>query len=104
MNVTVHLYSTLREKLPPEKRGVTNLALPPASTLADILTLLEIHQKVACSINGQIEPDLTTPLHEGDEVHIFRPSAGGAKPFALSASGRVGEGLEQEKPEAGRCL
>lgn len=80
MNITVRLYSTLRDKLPPEKRGVARLDLPPASTLADLLTLLEIHQKVACSINGQIEHELSTPLHEGDEVHIFRPSAGGTQP------------------------
>jgi sulfur carrier protein ThiS len=77
MRITVRLYSTLRDKLPPEKRGVATVNLPPASTLKDLLTMLGIDIKVICSINGQVEQDLSTPLQEGDEVRIFRPSAGG---------------------------
>ena len=77
MHITVRLYSTLRDKLPPEKRGVATVNLPPASTLKDLLTMLGIDIKVICSINGQVEQDLSTPLQEGDEVRIFRPSAGG---------------------------
>lgn len=77
MRITVRLYSTLRDKLPPEKRGVATVDLPPASTLKDLLTMLGIDIKVICSINGQVEQDLSTPLQEGDEVRIFRPSAGG---------------------------
>lgn len=77
MLITVRLYSTLRDKLPPEKRGVTTVDLPPTSTLSDLLTLLGIDIKVICSINGQVQPELSTPLQEGDEVRIFRPSAGG---------------------------
>lgn len=77
MRITVRLYSTLRDKLPPEKRGVATVDLPPTSTLKDLLTMLGIDIKVICSINGQVEQDLSTPLEEGDEVRIFRPSAGG---------------------------
>lgn len=77
MRITVRLYSTLREKLPPEKHGVTTLNLPSTSTLADLINLLGIDIKVICSINGQVAPELSTLLHEGDEVRIFRPSAGG---------------------------
>ncbi|MGB9640663.1 MAG: MoaD/ThiS family protein [Anaerolineales bacterium] len=81
MQVTVRLYSTLREKLPPEKRGVATLDLPPASTLKDLLTVLGIDIKVVCSINGQVEQELSVGLQEGDEVRIFRPSAGGSRRF-----------------------
>ncbi|MGB9641552.1 MAG: MoaD/ThiS family protein [Anaerolineales bacterium] len=77
MQITVRLYSTLRDKLPPEKRGIATFDLAPASTLMDLLTLLGIDIKVVCSINGQVERELSTPLQEGDEVRIFRPSTGG---------------------------
>ena len=77
MKITVRLYSTLREILPPEQRGVAQVDLPDNSNLQDLLTELGIQPKVTCSINGQVEPNLSQFLHEGDEVRIFRPSVGG---------------------------
>lgn len=77
MRVHVILYSILREKLPRENRGRATLNLPAGSALVDALVHLGIDVRVVCSLNGQVESDLATPLRNGDEVRVFRPAGGG---------------------------
>lgn len=79
MNVRVTLFSILREKLPPEKRGKINLELPAGSTIADVLKTLDIEMHVVCAVNGQVEADHSRILQDGDEVRIFRPAGGGMR-------------------------
>jgi sulfur carrier protein ThiS len=75
--IKVALFSVFREKLPREARGRTTLELPEGSTLTDLLNKLDIKITAICSINNQLEYDLTTQLKDGDEVYIFRPVGGG---------------------------
>lgn len=80
MKINVSLYSTLREKLPPEKRGKAEIELSPGSTIRQLLEQLQIHIHVVCAVNGQIETDFNRVLADGDEVRIFRPVGGGISP------------------------
>ena len=77
MLIKVALFSVFREKLPREARGRTTLEMPEGSTLTDLLNKLDIKITAICSINNQLEYDLTTQLKDGDEVYVFRPVGGG---------------------------
>lgn len=77
MEIQLHLYSILREKLPPEANGKTNLRLHNGSTLADLLEQLDITRRVVISVNGDHESDRGRVLQEGDEVKIFSSISGG---------------------------
>ena len=77
MLIKVALFSVFREKLPREARGRTTLEMPEGSTLTDLLNKFDIKITAICSINNQLEYDLTTQLKDGDEVYIFRPIGGG---------------------------
>ncbi len=77
MRIRVVLYSYLREKLPPEKKGRTEMELPEGSTAGDVFRTLDLPTGVAWAINGNIERDLTKGLADGDEVRVFRQGAGG---------------------------
>lgn len=78
MHIKIALYSTFREKLPPEARGRATLELPEGGTLADLLARLEIRTHVQCAVNGQLEGDRSRQLVDGDEVSVFRSAGGGA--------------------------
>ncbi len=77
MEVSVQLYSILREKLPAEARGHTTLQLELGTTLADILELLEINRRVVIGVNGAYEREHSRPIQEGDEVKIFSAISAG---------------------------
>jgi len=47
------------------------------SSIADLLTRLEISAMVGVTLSGQIANDRMTPLHDGDELQCFRPIGGG---------------------------
>jgi sulfur carrier protein ThiS len=77
MKVKVKLYGILREKLPRETKGQSELDLPPQSTLQDLLDTLHITTMVKASVNDELERDLQRELQEGDDVQLFRPVGGG---------------------------
>jgi sulfur carrier protein ThiS len=77
MKVKVILHSVLRQKLPPETRGRTELDLPDGITVADFLAQLGIPPDVNWSINGQLKRDLDQVLQSGDEIRVFQQIAGG---------------------------
>lgn len=77
MEIRLQLYSILREKLPPEANGKTNLHMEEGSTLADLLEQLSITRRVVISVNGDHESDRGRVLQEGDEVKIFSSISGG---------------------------
>lgn len=104
MIVKVVLFGVFREKLPPQARGRTSLNLPDGSTLRAVLEHFELPLHAACAVNGQLEPNRDRVLHDGDEVHIFRPAGGGA---AIRSSPPritpfVHESAEARFPEQGR--
>lgn len=78
MRIQVKLYSRFRDRLPPEARGRAALELPEGSTVADLLAHLGIEGRIEwLSVNEVHEPDVGRTLHDGDEVSIFPPVAGG---------------------------
>jgi sulfur carrier protein ThiS len=82
LEIHLHLYSILREKLPPDKKGRTVLTLEEGTTLSDILEEFGIKPRVVISVNGHHEPDKSQRLQDGDEVKIFSAISGGAVPTA----------------------
>jgi len=77
LEIHLHLYSILREKLPLEAKGLTVLQLEEGATLADLLDELCIERKVVISVNDAHESDKSRQLHDGDEVKIFSSVSGG---------------------------
>jgi molybdopterin converting factor small subunit len=77
MEIHVRLYGVLREKLAPESHGQIVVDLPEGTTIADILTRFEVAGHVHVSVNEDMEADRQAPLHDGDQVDILPPSAGG---------------------------
>jgi sulfur carrier protein ThiS len=74
--IQIILFGLYREKLPKELKGKTNLELPQKATIGDVLAQLSI-EGALCALNGQIEPDHTRLLQDGDQLQVFRPSGGG---------------------------
>ena len=77
MKVHVHLYSILREKLPPESNGLIILELYDGATLQDLLAKLDITRRVVISVNEEHETDLSCQLQDGDRVNVFSSISGG---------------------------
>jgi len=84
LKVHLQLYSVLREKLPTEAMGRTVLYLDEGTTLAGILTMLDIKRKVVISLNGIHHSDHSHELQDGDEVKIFSAVSGGADALLLN--------------------
>jgi sulfur carrier protein ThiS len=78
MRVRVVLYSTLREKLPPEARGRAELALEDGSSVKRVMEQLDLPSSVAWALNGNLERDVDLRLKDGDELQFFRVGAGGS--------------------------
>jgi len=77
MFVKVKLYGILRDKLPPDAKGLAEIELPLGSTVQDIIKKLQISTMVKVSVNEALERDIQRELQEGDEVQLFRPAGGG---------------------------
>lgn len=77
LEVHLHLYSILREKLPSEAKGRTVLVLEEGATLFDVLEEFGIKPRVVISVNGLHEPDKSRRLQNGDVVKIFSAISGG---------------------------
>jgi len=77
IRVRVILHSYLREKFPPEAGGRGEVALPPGSSLGELVTTLALPETIHAAVNGQITRDRRTVLNDGDEVRFFHAGAGG---------------------------
>ena len=77
MEVHVRLYGVLREKLPADDHGRAVLDVPGGTTVADILTRFDISGHFHVSVNEEIVEDWQTLLHDGDQVDVLPPTAGG---------------------------
>lgn len=77
MEVHLHLYSILREKLPPDAKGRAVMRLEEGATLADLLDELDIKRRVVISVNEEHEVDKSRRLQDGDQVKVFSSISGG---------------------------
>ena len=79
LEIQLRLYGVLRDKLPPDDHGQAVLKVPEGTTIADVLAKFDISGHFHVSINEDMVEDWQTPLKNGDEVDVFRPSAGGER-------------------------
>lgn len=77
MEIHLRLYGALRDRLPAEKRGRDVLAVTEGTTLADVLTSLNLDGRIRVSVNGSLVEDWEITLNDGDEITVFRSAAGG---------------------------
>ncbi len=84
MRVEVRLFANLREKFPRSQRGRAPIDLPDASTVWDLIDLLEIPARQAQMVlvygERAIRPDDpggVPELCDGDTVCVFPRLAGG---------------------------
>ena len=79
-NIEIHvrLYGVFREKLPSDKHGRTVLTVAEDATIADILQSLNLDGHFHVSVNDVMVEDRQIPLHDGDELDVLPPSAGGS--------------------------
>jgi len=79
MQIHVHLFSILREHLPPGgERGRATVMLPEGVTVADLIAHLGIARRVRLvTVNGVQEKDRGRPLQDGDRVKLFPAMVGG---------------------------
>lgn len=79
MQVHIHLFSILREHLPPgSERGRATVALPEGATVADLVAHLGITRRVRLVVvNGVQEENPQRSLAEGDQVKLFPTMVGG---------------------------
>ena len=77
MNITLKLYTVLREYLPEDLKNNT-LSIPANSKVVDVLNLLKIPDglpKIILINGAQKKPG--SELSDGDELSIFPPISGG---------------------------
>jgi molybdopterin converting factor small subunit len=77
MNITLKLYTVLREYLPEDLKNNT-LSIPVNSKVVDVLNLLKIPDgfpKIILINGAQKKPE--SELSDGDELSIFPPISGG---------------------------
>ncbi len=79
MQIEVHLFSVLREYLPPgNERGQASVALPRGATVADLIAQLGITRRVhLVVINGIQVENRQQSLQDGDSVKLFPAMIGG---------------------------
>lgn len=77
IRVRVILHSVLRELLPEETGGKTDLDLLEGSSILDVAHKLNLPDHYNVSVNNKLERDHHRELRDGDELRFFRPSAGG---------------------------
>lgn len=78
MKLEVRLFANLRDLLPNDAKGVTQVEMAQGSTAAELITKMKIPRDLPLivMINGKRE-DETTELKEDDRIGIFPPVGGG---------------------------
>ena len=77
MQIKIELMGSLVDYLPDSERGQATLALKDESTIADLLSNLQIKRRVNVAVNGDEEKEMDFVLSEGDEVLVFTVISGG---------------------------
>lgn len=81
MRVTAKLHGTLRKYLPAgSSDNTTVVEVAEGATVADVVARLGIpsnHAKMMVSGSDHLEP--TSVLHDGQELNLFPPLAGGVQ-------------------------
>lgn len=84
LTVTLKLYASLTDHLPPEARASHRLTLelPAATTIGDVIARQNLPPKLChlVLVNGRYIPPVERPLRvlaTGDELAIWPPVAGG---------------------------
>lgn len=92
MKVEVKLYGILRTSRPPEVSGAPHhpfdIKLEAGATAVQLIHQLGIEDGLvtAVAINNQTA-ELDTILHDGDQISLFPPSAGGSQPLRVFIAG-----------------
>jgi len=78
MKLEIRLFATLRDLLPKENKGKTQVELPEGSTVDDLIKMLNIPEDLPLIImlNGRRETE-DIKLKENDRIGIFPPVGGG---------------------------
>lgn len=82
IRVQLKLYGSLRRYKPDDLEGGSRqpfkMQVPEGAIVADVLSALDIGQGfvAAVAING-MAATMESSLHEGDDIRLFPPSAGG---------------------------
>ena len=77
MQIKIELMGSLVDYLPDSERGHAKLTLKDESTIADLLSKLQIKRRVIVAVNGDEEKEMDFVLSEGDEVLVFTVISGG---------------------------
>ncbi len=80
INVVVHLHTILQRQTPDGLISLLEVQLPPDSTLADLLSFLNIElapEHLLLAVNGRIA-ELNQVLSEGDQVNLMPAMSGGS--------------------------
>jgi aldehyde:ferredoxin oxidoreductase len=77
LEIHVRLFGILRDKLPAEDHGRLILNVPQGTTIADILTRLDLSGHFHVSVNEEMVDDRQIVLNDGDKVDVLPPTAGG---------------------------
>ena len=80
MHITAKLHGTLRKYLPAGSQGnATVVEVSDGATVAEVVGRLSIPQDHArMFVSGDEHLEATSVLHDGQELNIFPPLAGGA--------------------------
>lgn len=77
MFVAVKLYGTLRDLLPPETKGKSDIDIAEGATIEELLAMLGVEHEVSVAINGDYQTNESAVLKEGDVITVFEMTAGG---------------------------
>jgi sulfur carrier protein ThiS len=77
VQVDIELLGPLVDYLPVSAKGQITIATRENSTIADILKILKIKQKVVVAVNGDEEKVLDHVLFDGDKLLVFTLVSGG---------------------------
>ena len=77
IQIHVRLHGIFRDKLPAEANGRADMNFPDNTSITAVLEHLAINRHIQVALNDEIEDNLEKPLQDGDQLEIFRPSAGG---------------------------
>lgn len=80
INIVVHLHTILQRQTPDGLVSLLEVQLPPGSTLADLLSNLQIElapEHLLLVVNGRIA-ELSQVLAEGDQVNLMPAMSGGS--------------------------